>query len=53
MTDKTQPPAEAVKTVEITLLAPHTHKGVDCKAGERIIVRDDQAKRLIDAGRAK
>lgn len=35
------------------LVADHTHFGEVCKKGSAIELRDDQAKRLIEAGRAK
>lgn len=55
MTEK-QSPADAgkePKTVEITLLAPHTHRGVEYVKGDKIAVREDQANRLIHAKRAQ
>ena len=45
-------PKKDVKRVKVKLLAEHTHAGVDHKAGDTIEVREDQAKRLIDAKRA-
>ena len=55
MNDKTATPdaADTVKTLKVTLLEPHTHRGIDLLPGAQITLREDQAKRLIAAGRAK
>lgn len=42
----------AVQRVKIKLTGPHTHRGVGYVKGDEIEVREDQAKRLIDSGRA-
>ncbi len=43
----------AQKRVKVRLLAEHTHAGEDKKAGDTIELREDQAKRLIEAKRAE
>lgn len=49
--DKTK--ETAPKRVTVKLLAEHTHAGEEKKPGDKIELREDQAKRLIDAKRAE
>ncbi|MFZ5621168.1 MAG: DUF7210 family protein [Pseudomonadota bacterium] len=53
MTDKQNATDKPADPVEVTLLAPHTHQGVDYEAGAKLKLRTDQAKRLIEAKRAQ
>jgi len=48
-----KPKDAAPKKVSVRLLAEHTHAGEDKKAGDKIELREDQAKRLIEAKRAE
>lgn len=52
MAEQTQPEAKA-KTVEVELLKTHVHQRKTYTKGEKITVRDDQAKRLREKGVAK
>ncbi len=47
-------PDEKPKMVAVKLLDDnHTHNGQPCKQGEKIELRADQARRLIEAKRAE
>ena len=49
----TETTAKAPKMVKVKLLDNnHIHRGEPCKAGDKIELREDQAKRLIEAKRA-
>jgi len=41
------------KTQRVRLLKPHTHGGVTRPVGAELTLRPDQAKRLIDRGKAE
>lgn len=50
----TETKAREPKKVKVKLLDDsHTHQGQPCKAGDEIELREDQAKRLIEAKRAE
>lgn len=45
--------SSAAKTVKVQLLAAHTHRGAEYAQGDQIELRQEQARRLIEAKRAK
>jgi len=44
--------SKASGLVQVTLLAPHTHRRIERMVGDKLTLRPDQASRLIDLGTA-
>ena len=48
-----KPAPDQPPTVDVVLLQPHTHAGVDCPAGAALTLRPAQAQQLIALGTAQ
>ena len=48
-----RPAPDHSPTVDVVLLQPHAHAGVDCPAGATLTLRPAQAQQLIDLGVAQ